>query len=186
VNSAGVQPLSPEELRRSRRAAIGGLPRDVKDAFRWLRGRVATSPLLPLMIRRALLRLGGVQLGAVVRGLDLCRFESEHISIGDGAYVNAGCWFEGHGRIDIGRDALIGPEVMFVTSTHAYGPQGEVSRAPAYGEVHVGDRCWLGARVTVLSGVTIGEGTVIAAGAVVTKDCDSGAVYGGVPARRIR
>lgn len=186
MNSAGVEPLSAEELRRARRVAIGGLPGDVRDAFRWLRGHIATSPLLPLMIRRTLLRLGGVQLGAVIRGLDLCRFESEHISIGDGAYVNAGCWFEGHGRIDIGRDTLIGPEVMIVTSTHAYGPRGEVSRTPEYRDVQVGDRCWLGARVTVLPGVIIGEGTVIAAGAVVTKDCDPGALYAGVPARRIR
>jgi maltose O-acetyltransferase len=45
---------------------------------------------------------------------------------------------------------------------------------------------WMGARVTVLPGVTVGDGCVIAAGAVVTKDCEPGGVYAGLPARRIR
>jgi maltose O-acetyltransferase len=57
---------------------------------------------------------------------------------------------------------------------------------PAFKPVRVSDRCWLGARATILPGVTIGEGTIIGAGAVVTKDCKPGAVYVGVPARRLR
>lgn len=48
------------------------------------------------------------------------------------------------------------------------------------------DGCWLGGNVTVLPGVTIGRGCVIAAGAVVTKSCDPNGLYAGVPARRIR
>jgi maltose O-acetyltransferase len=57
---------------------------------------------------------------------------------------------------------------------------------PSYHGVRIGDRCWIGARATILPGVSIGDGTVVAAGAVVTKDCEPGAVYGGVPARRLR
>lgn len=57
---------------------------------------------------------------------------------------------------------------------------------PVAGQVSIGDSCWLGARATILPGVTIGEGTIIGAGAVVTEDCKPGAVYAGVPARRIR
>jgi maltose O-acetyltransferase len=52
--------------------------------------------------------------------------------------------------------------------------------------VHIEDRCWIGTRAMIMPGVTIGEGTVIGAGALVTKDCDPGAVYIGVPARRVR
>ena len=150
------------------------------------RGHPATSPVLPAIIRRALLRLGGVKLGVMVKGLERCYFESGDISLGDGSYVNGGCWFEGHGRIEIGRNCFLGPEVMIMTSIHTIGQEKEVARAPEYREVHIGDRCWLGARSMILPGVTIGEGTIVAAGAVVTTDCDAGALYAGVPAKRLR
>jgi maltose O-acetyltransferase len=76
--------------------------------------------------------------------------------------------------------------VMILTATHEIDDDGLVERVPAFKPVRIGDRCWLGARVTVLPGVTIGEGTIIGAGAVVTKDCKPGAVYVGVPARQLR
>lgn len=187
MSLAGIRPLTTEELRHQRRSALSALPSDVGQALRWLRrGYLVTSPLLPLAVRRTLLRLGGVRLGTMIWGLHRCYFESEQISIGDGAYVNAGCWFEGHGRIDIGSNCFLGPEVMIVTSVHDSGPGDQVARLPNYRPVRIGDRCWLGARAMVLPGVSIGEGTVITAGAIVTKDCAPDALYAGVPARRLR
>jgi acetyltransferase-like isoleucine patch superfamily enzyme len=50
----------------------------------------------------------------------------------------------------------------------------------------IGDDCWIGARVTILPGVTIGKGTTIAAGAVVVKDVEAGVVAGGVPTKVIK
>lgn len=183
----GIRPLSAHELRHRRRAAISALPSDASQALRWLRrGHLVTSPLLPLAVRRTLLRLGGVQLGAMIWGLQRCYFESGQVSIGDGAFVNAGCWFEGNGRIVLGRNCFLGPEVMIVTSVHEFGTGDEVQRAPKYRDVNIGDRCWLGARTMILPGVTVGEGTVVGAGAVVTKDCAPNALYAGVPARRLR
>jgi maltose O-acetyltransferase len=187
MSSAGVPPLSPEALSRPRAAAVGALPDDARLALRWLRrGHLVTSPLLPLAVRRALLRLGGVQLGAMVYGLERCQFESARVSIGAGSFVNAGCWFEGYGRIEVGRDCLIGPQVLILTSTHRIGPDGEVARAGEQLDVVIGDGCWIGARATILSGVRIGAGAVVAAGAVVTGDCEAAGLYGGVPARRLR
>ena len=52
--------------------------------------------------------------------------------------------------------------------------------------IHIEDKVWLGANVTILPGVTIGEGAIVAAGAVVTKDVESRTVVGGVPARFIK
>ena len=147
---------------------------------------MVTSPLVPLALRRFLLRRGGVQIGAMVWGLERCWFESLRVSIGDGCYVNAGCWFEGQGRIEIGQDCLLGPEVMILTSTHPTGPDGEIGRRAEQRDVRIHDGCWLGARATILPGVEIGAGAVIAAGAVVIADCDAGGLYGGVPARRLR
>lgn len=111
---------------------------------------------------------------------------ARHVSIGDGCAVNAESWFEGHGRIVIGHHCFIGPQVMIITSVHEIGPGYEVARQPSCREVRIGDRCWVGARATILPGASIGAGTVVAAGSVVTKDCEPGAVYADVPARRLR
>jgi maltose O-acetyltransferase len=183
----GATPLPAGEVEHPVRMGFAFLPHDVRQTLRWLlRGHPATSTLFPTAVRRALLRLGGVELGAVIWGLERCYFESEHVSIGPGCAVNAECWFEGHGRIVIGRDVLFGSQVMILTSDHGISPAGEVARHATYGEVHIGDRCWIGTRAMIMPGVTIGEGTVIGAGALVTKDCEPGAIYVGVPARRVR
>ncbi|MHB1570667.1 MAG: acyltransferase [Solirubrobacteraceae bacterium] len=127
-----------------------------------------------------------MKLGAMVWGLKTCWLEAPEISIGSGAAVSAGCWFEGNGRIEIGCDCLIGPEVLILTSTHAFGPDGEIARKSEARNVRIGDGSWLGARVMIMPGLTIGAGAVVAAGAVVTRDCDAGGLYAGVPARRLR
>ena len=122
----------------------------------------------------------------MVWGPGRCFFESQHVSIGDGCYVNAESWFEGHGRIAIGHHCFIGPQMMIITSVHETGPGNEVARESSYREVRIGDRCRLGARATILPGVSIGAGTVVAAGSVMSEDCEPGAVYAGVTARRLR
>lgn len=185
--TAGLEPYSAEELQRPGQQAIADLPAEGQQALRWLRrGWLVTSPLLPSVIRRALLRRGGVRIGTKVWGLERCWFESAHVTIGCGSAINARCWFEGAGRIELGRNVGLGPEVMIVTSTHRIGPGGEVHRHQEYYDVRIGDGVWVGARATILPGVTIGEGAVIAAGAVVAKDCEPRGLYGGVPARRLR
>src|SRR5579859_6548927 len=104
----GVRPVSARELSNPARAAAAALPADARQALRRLRrGPLVTASVWPLAMRRALLRLGGVRLGPVTGGLERCWFESEHVSIGAGTWVNACCWFEGHGRIAIGRDCLL-------------------------------------------------------------------------------
>lgn len=183
----GARPIPAWAAEHPVRLGLVSLPNDARQTLRWLlRGRPATSALLPTPVRRALLRLGGVQLGAAIWGLERCYFESEHVSLGQGCSINAECWFEGRGRIVIGRNCMFGSQVMILTSNHEIAPDGEVRREATYGDVHIGDRCWLGTRAMVMPGVTIGEGTVIGAGALVTKDCDPGALYVGVPAKRVR
>jgi maltose O-acetyltransferase len=74
---------------------------------------------------------------------------------------------------------------MILTATHNL-VDGRVDHRRASRNVEIGDRVWLGARAMVLPGVTVGDGCVVAAGAVVTRDCEPDGVYAGVPARRIR
>ena len=187
ARTAGVPPLTRKQLRRRHLTAVGVLPFDSRYALGWLlRGPVATSPLFPLMLRRTLLRLGGVKLGALVYGLDRCYFGSANLSIGTGSFLNAGCWVEGAGQVEIGNDCMFGPQVMILTSTHPVGPTGEIARKSEFHGVRVEDGCWICARAMIMPGVTIGAGAIVAAGAVVTTDCEPGGLYAGVPARRVR
>lgn len=115
-----------------------------------------------------------------------CTFTgSRAISIGVGTSVNVGCYFEAVAPIRIGRDGHVAMFVTIITSFHDVGLEG-VDHRPRSAPVTIGDRCWLGAHVTVLPGVTIDDDVIVASGAVVTRDLAGGAVYGGVPARLIR
>jgi maltose O-acetyltransferase len=183
----GIRPLTQAELAEPDPGLLKGAVSYASETARWIsRVSLATSFLLPLSLRRFLLRSAGVRIGAKVTGLKQCGFETKHITIGDGSFINVGCWFEGAGTVNIGRDVFFGPQVMVITSEHEIDPDGTAARNPDASRVTIGDRCWIGARATILPGVTIGAGTIIGAGALVNKDCKPGAVYAGVPARQIR
>ena len=103
-------------------------------------------------------------------------------SFGKGVFVNHNCYFMDGGRINIGDNVFIGPYCGFYTATHpvkyAERNKGLEKALP----INIGDNCWFGANVTVLQGVTIGSGCVIAAGSVVTEDIPANSVAAGVPA----
>ena len=95
-----------------------------------------------------------------------------------------GCKFQDQGGIFIDDGVLIGHNVVLATLNHAMQPERRGDMLPA--PIHIGKRVWIGSNATVLPGVTIGDGAVVAAGAVVTKDVPANAVVGGVPAKAIR
>lgn len=103
---------------------------------------------------------------------------------GKNVFVNYGCGFMDRGGITIEDGALIGPGVSLITENHSEVPE---LRQHVYGRpIRIKRRAWLGAGVTVLPGVTIGENAIIAAGAVVTKDVPDNMIAAGVPAKIIR
>jgi maltose O-acetyltransferase len=108
------------------------------------------------------------------------------VAIGVGTFVNYGVFIDNAAAVTIGERCSLGPNVTILTGSHQIGPgerrAGSIDNKP----VRVGDGSWLGAGVTVLPGVSIGKGCVIAAGAIVTKDCESDFLYAGVPARKVR
>ncbi len=117
-----------------------------------------------------------------------------HVYLGDGNNVSigAGCKINEGVRLDnvkIGNNVLIARESIILGKMHEFADselpvseQGE--RAVA--QTVIEDNVWLGLRVMVMPGVTLGTGSIIGAGAVVTKDTDKNAIYGGVPAKLIR
>lgn len=108
----------------------------------------------------------------------------KNIHIGKHVFINMGCKFQDQGGIFIGDGVLIGHNVVLATLNHAMQPERRSNMLPA--PIHIGKRVWIGSNATVLPGVTIGDGAVVAAGAVVTRDVPANTVVGGVPAKVIR
>ncbi len=134
-------------------------------------------------LRKAVLRLMGAQISPKV--CLFSRFEVRNprgLRIGDNTTIGHGAVLDARSGLDIGRSVNFSSEVMIWTAQHDY-------RCPVFGvirkKVCINDYVWLGPRSIILPGVTIGEGAVVAAGAVVTKDVDPYTVVGGVPARQI-
>jgi acetyltransferase-like isoleucine patch superfamily enzyme len=104
------------------------------------------------------------------------------IDIGDRAALNSFCRIFGHGRVEIGEDTQLGPGSLITTTDHDYRGELKASFKP----VAIGKGVWIGANVTVLPGVEIGDYAVIGAGSVVTRSIPPRAVAVGVPARVIK
>jgi acetyltransferase-like isoleucine patch superfamily enzyme len=142
-------------------------------------GRVPSRTVRGLYLRLWLGRYApgtGVQLG--------CRFlNGRKILLGPRTVINFGCLLDGRTYpLVTGSDVSIGPEASILTLGHE--PQSP-DFADRGGPVTIGDRAWIGYRAMVLPGVTIGEGAVVAAGAVVTRDVAPYTIVAGNPAVEI-
>lgn len=109
----------------------------------------------------------------------------ENVRIGRGVFINQNCTMYDLGGIDIGDEVMIGPNVSLITSGHPIEPsrrRAGVTAAP----IVIGRNVWIAAGATIIGGVTVGENSVVAAGAVVTRDVPPDTLVGGNPARVIR
>ena len=107
----------------------------------------------------------------------------KNIRVGRNVFINHACEFMDRGGITIEDDVLIGPKVNLVTISHPLDPAER--RSTHCAPIVVKKGAWLGAAVSVMPGVTIGENAVVAANAVVTRDVPDNVVVAGVPARII-
>lgn len=110
------------------------------------------------------------------------------ITIGDGCYINRRCTlFADWGcAITLGNNVWLGPEVMLWTGSHTIGPREQRCGTGVSSPIVLGDGCWVGARATILAGVTVGTGCVVGASALVAKDVLPDSLAVGVPAKVIR
>lgn len=108
----------------------------------------------------------------------------KNTKVEDNVFINAGCQFQDQGGITIGEGALIGHNVVLATLNHDLNPTRRQICIPS--PIKIGKNVWIGSNSTILPGVTIGDNSVIAAGAVVTKDVPANTIVGGVPARFIK
>lgn len=132
-----------------------------------------------------------VTLGARNQIIQGARFETGydgHVTLGDDCFVGAYTILNGQGGLTIGDNALIGGHCHIVAGNHKFGDLARPMNAQGFNSrgIVIEDDVWLGGGVTVLDGVRIRRGSIISAGAVVTRDVDPLSIMGGVPAKLIR
>lgn len=120
-------------------------------------------------------------------------FTYKNIEIGDDVYIGANAVFQStYGKIKIGNHVMFGPGVNIHGGNHKINEVGSLMKHSSKkqmgddGVITIEDDCWIGANAIILTNVTIGKGSIIGAGAVVTKSLPPYSIYTGVPDVKIR
>lgn len=152
---------------------------DARDYFAELVGGIPSHTLRLFLYRKGL----NIIIGPGTSIHRHCRFyRPAGISIGAHSVINRDVLLDGRTRLEIGSNVSISEGVMLLTLEHAPNSSTFDDRGAP---IIIRDRAFLGARALVLPGITIGEGAIVAAGAVVTKDVPAYTIVAGVPARPI-
>lgn len=130
--------------------------------------------------RKLMMRMWCASLGkgsAIHHGIQVRA--ARRLRMGEDCFIAENVILDARGGLSIGSHVSINSGVQIWTAQHDWqNRQFDYVEAP----VVIGDRCWISARVTILPGVAIGEGAVVAAGAVVTRDVAPWTMVGGIPA----
>uniref|UniRef100_UPI0040481A4D acyltransferase n=1 Tax=Aliarcobacter sp. TaxID=2321116 RepID=UPI0040481A4D len=112
----------------------------------------------------------------------------ENLSFGNNGTIGMNCEFYSYDKITIGDNFLIGSNVVIHTAEHIFSDSTKpiIEQGSIYKPVFIGDNVYLGSGVTILSGVKIDDNVIVGSGGVVTKDLESGWIYGGNPVKRIK
>lgn len=141
-------------------------------------------PLSKLFWRHVLKNFG--ENTQIMRGVEI--IHPNNVCIGRDVYIGKNCSLYGYESISIGNNTLIARDTIFLTRSHIFSQRGTPIRQQGYSSapITIGDDVWIGARATILPGVTIGNGSVVAAGSIVNKSVPEFTVVGGVPAKVIK
>lgn len=169
------------------------------DEVRWVRPRLWTMNLLVQLLplgagprsRALLYRLFGVSIGPGVVIFGPLRFGwygevFRNLTIGKHCFFNRDVFIDTTAPVSIGAGVSFGHDVSLITAHHDMGHAARRAGDVVPKPIVIGDGAWIAAHVTILPGVRIGVGAVVAAGAVVTRDVPAHTLVGGVPARPIR
>ena len=134
-------------------------------------------------LRRHYLQLLGAKLGKGSFIMKDTYFMNVNLlNMGEHCHINRGCTIDARGRIIMGNNVSVSHGVSMFTGTHNHQTSDFCF---IYKPIIIDDYAWIGANATILTGVHIGRGAVVCAGAVVTKDVEDYAIVGGVPAKKI-
>lgn len=176
--AGGVRAAVARARQRLRKASLASHLRGL-----WLRRRLTRAGIVVVtpgrpgvrVVNRGMITVENV---AFFPGVRLECWAGAHLSIGNGTYLNRNTEVIAAREVRIGRDCMIGWDVV-IMDTDQHGMEGAV---PAARPVIIGDRVWIGCRALILKGVHIGDGAVIGAGAIVTRDVPARAIVTGLAA----
>lgn len=116
------------------------------------------------------------------------RFLGVGLTVGDNTSIGPNCFLGCLGGIDIGSDVMLAPGVMVFAETHVFDSTERTIKSQGldYQPVVIEDDCWIASGAIITGGVRVGKGSIVGAGAIVTKDVPPGSVVAGNPARPIR
>ncbi len=161
--------------------------RRVKAHGIYLTSAVLGDDIVGRSARVALLRAAGADLGAgVALGGGTFINHPGRLVIGAGSYIGRGCYLDLESSLVLGNNVAVGHGTSFITTQHRLGPSELRCGAFDSRPITVGEGAWIGANVTILPGVRIGRGAVVAAGAVVSAHVPPNALVAGVPSRILR
>ena len=148
---------------------------------------LAYNQSLPEDNRRSLLSdlLGEIGQNVIIEPPFNCIY-GENIFLGNNVYFNISCMIIDSNRVEIGDHVMLGPGVQIYTSAHELSAISRNQGWEVTKPVKIGNSVWIGGSAILLPGTTIGDKSVIGAGAVVTKDVPASVVVAGNPARIIR
>ena len=146
-------------------------------------GNIFVNKIPSRRIRIFYYKLLGAKLGkdvSICRNTDL--LAENKLKIGNGVNIGWRCTIDARGGIEIHNNVVIASDSIVLTADHDINDKNFTAR---YKPIVIKDRAWICTRSTILGGVTIGEGAVVAAGSVVTKDVNPYTIVGGIPAKTI-
>lgn len=143
------------------------------------------SLLIRLSIFRSIANTKGIN---IFLGKSLTIKHAHNIQCGDNISIHDNCYIDAIGKITIGNNVSIAHQTSILSFNHSWldGSLPIKYNPVEFAPVIISDDVWIGCGVRIMPGVTIGSRSVIAAGAVVTKNVDANSIYAGVPARKIK
>jgi len=168
------------------------MPGKVKHGCYLLAEKALRLVIIP-SLRAAILRWLGARIGTNVR-IHECRFMNlsqgfSNLHVMDDVHIGPDCMIDLEGHVEIGRKTTLAPRVTLLSHSDpgsAHGSELVKLFPPETNGISIGEGCWLGANVTVISGSSIGAGCVVAAMSLVRGELDANAMYAGVPVRKVR
>lgn len=148
------------------------------------------ASIFPQPLRKILYKLSGFKANNSEIRKNVFMDVPDNVKIGENCFINRevkfNVGFSKKNKIELSDNVYVGCNVMFSCVSHEIGNSEKRAGRNIYKSIFVGKGAWIGANSTILAGVNIGEGAVVAAGAVVNKDVEKNSMYGGVPAKLIK
>ncbi|HMN11685.1 MAG TPA: sugar O-acetyltransferase, partial [Bellilinea sp.] len=123
--------------------------------------------------------------GCIVRGPFFCDY-GKNITLGDGVYFNFNCVILDVCPVKIGSRSMFGPGVQILTALHPIDAEERATWVEYGSPITIGEDVWVGGGAIICPGVTVGNRSIIGAGAVVTKNVPDDVIVAGNPAKIIR